>query len=177
LDVKNSISFNPFGLLDPKPVFNWSVTIALDNDTDSIILTIGFAYDHNNNSAANALDDVVGIIAGVLTAGILGPVVGISAGTESGVAAGIAVGASLNQAYDSSVNNKILDFLARDLDLQYWTKTIRPITFTATHPTTQQYSLSMSVQFDPSTYNEIRKYTPATAGALSLVVSLLRTII
>jgi hypothetical protein len=173
LDIQNAISVNPFGALDPKPVFNWSVAVALDGTTNSIILTIKTEYDHMNQN--NALEVVAGIIAGIVTAGILGPVVGVAVGAAGGVAAGIAVGAALDQAYDNAANNKLLDFLAHDLSLQPWTTTIGPITFTATHPTNTQYVLAMKVQLDASIFNEIQSLDPVAVLALAGFLGLLST--
>jgi len=151
LDVQNAVS-NPFGWLDPKPVFNWRITVSLESSTNSIVLTITVDYDHLNNS--NLAEIIAAIVAGVITAGILGPSVIAVAG---GVASGIAVGASLTRAYDASVNNQLMDFLAKDVSKQPWALSAGPVTFTASHPSTREYILAMAVQLDPTTFNEIKK--------------------
>jgi hypothetical protein len=148
LTIQNTQDVNPFGWLDPKPVFTWTVTISLDASTKSITLTITTAYDHMNDN--NALEVIAGIVAGVLTAGLLGSAI---LGVSGGVVSGIAVGDALTKAYDTTANNKMLDVLAFKLNQLTWI--IGPIMFTASHPTTSQFVLSMKLQLDSTTFNEI----------------------
>jgi hypothetical protein len=173
LDVQNAISVNPFGALDPKPVFEWGVTLSIDRSTNSITLAITTAYDHMENNTV--LEDIAGIIAGVLTGGILGPVVGPIVGTAGGVASGIAVGAALNQAYNATSNNKMLDFLAHDLTMQPWTQSTGPITFTASHPTRKAFKLSMTLHLDSTTFNALINIEGPLVGGLAILLGLLST--
>lgn len=170
LDIKNAVSVNPFGLLDPKPVFNWAVTISLDPDTDSITLMISVTYDHMNSN--NTLEVIAGIVIGVITAGVLGPVIGGTIGTAGGVVSGIAIGNSLSQAYDAANNNKLLDILAKDFNLQTWIASAGPIMFKASHPTSREYTLSMTLQLDSTTFNKIENFIQNQAALITVGVEL-----
>lgn len=52
LEILNALSFNPFGALNPKPVFDWSIKISFDNSAESMTLTVDAKYDHMDNNPA-----------------------------------------------------------------------------------------------------------------------------
>ena len=85
-------------LLNPKPVFDWSIKISFDNSAESMTLTIDIQYDHMDNNPA--LEDIAGVFAGLFTAGFTGD-------PFAGIGAGIAVGQSLNAAYDAAANRQV----------------------------------------------------------------------
>ena len=142
LDIKiGNHPINPGGVLDPRPVFDWSITISVDNSAESMTLTIDVKFDH---MAQNLLGDIAGIFAGLLTAGFdLG----------AGIATGFEVGQIVDAKYNASANSGLLNALAGPLVQLTWV--VQPFVFQFDRRSTTEFAVSVTYQFDSSTWNAL----------------------
>lgn len=156
LRVENLIS-NPFGVFDPRPVFDWSITISFDNSAESMTLTIEVNYD---NPGSNILGDIVGVLTGLLAAGF-DPAVGIGTG--------IAVGHSVDAVYNADVQSQLLRALAGPLFNV--PGVVQPITLHFQRPEPAKLVASVTYQFDPTTWNELAAIISGGSTAAAALLS------
>jgi hypothetical protein len=158
---------------DPRPVFNWSFKVSLDDNTRSVTLEIDVEYDHmESNSVVEAL---AAIFLGLITNGLFDVIAGSVTAVAPGVIVGIAAGESLTRAYNAGAEGPLLDFIGSPFDPLPWV--IGPIMFTISHPETAdpkkpKFVLSVAIPLDSTTWNEIAKYFPNP----DLVTSLAKTL-
>jgi hypothetical protein len=141
------IQTGTFGPADPRPVFDWSLTITLDSNAHSITLMIVVSYDH---MASNSIaEDILGVMVGTALAG--GIIWDPGQGVGAGAAVGIAVGKTLTQAYNAAANSELLNALAGPLSKLTWVD--QPINFSLSRPSSTQVILSVTYTFDSTTWN------------------------
>ena len=89
---------------DPRPVFDWSITISLDGNTQSITLEIDITYDHMESD--NLVEVLAAAFLTLISGGLLDWIAGSLIGIVGGTATGIEVGQTLTQAYNASLDSQ-----------------------------------------------------------------------
>lgn len=138
---------------DPRPVFDWSLTISLDSNTHSITLEIDVTYDHMEHDIGAEI--VAGLVGDSLTGGVLFAALGgdILGWTASSIVGGVAVGQTINQVYNAKANSTVLNVLGKPWSMLPWVD--QSIQFTIEHPTNTKFVISVTYQIDSTTWNEL----------------------
>lgn len=150
LDIQNAQSFNPFGLLDPEPVFDWSITISVDDSTRSMTLTLDIRFDHMESKSI--LEDFLGLFGALTTVVLLG------IPPDLVTAAGLGVGQAATGAFNAHCSGVLVAMMAQfslpkaagPIPGVNW-----PIEFNVSHSQATKFRLSVTYQFDPTTWNEL----------------------
>jgi hypothetical protein len=155
---------------DPRPVFDWSLTGALDNNIHALTLTLDVKYDHmeSDNTVEIIAAAIAGFMSGALLTGIFGPVLG----EAGGVATTILVGQTLTQDYNANANSALLNALGAPLSPL--PGVVGPIQFTITHPQNTEFTVSVAYPFDSSTWNQITNWFNKNSGSAVSMAKVLR---
>jgi hypothetical protein len=131
---------------DPRPVFNWSITISVDNNAHSITLEIDVTYNHmESDSLVRELSE---FFLGVLSDGLLGAGTGIILGVGA-----VAVDQVVTQKFNEAANNALMNFFGGPWSKKPWV--VQPIQVQAKHPNDKEFTLSVTYQVDSSAWNEL----------------------